>query len=141
MTFRGLALTVALLAVPAVVMADTAPLTEGLVWSRFPSDKAIGPYTPEIAYEKNQPGWAVVDCAVDGKGALADCEVVKESAKRLFFGEAAKRMIKVGLFTLAPQTASGQPTAGARVRFPVVFRFEGLPQRSPRLRSMPPVEG
>ena len=144
MSFRKFVLIAALLAGPTVTLAaDAPPLTEGLVWTRFPTDKAIGPYTPEVAYEKSQPGWAVIDCAVNDKGALSDCQTVKESAPRLFFGAAAQRMAKAGLFTLAPQTAGGAPTAGARVRFPVVFRFVGLGPMAPsgKLKAMPPVEG
>ncbi len=143
MPLRNLILIGALLAAPVTTLAaDSEPLTVGLVWTRFPTDKAVAPYTPEVAAERGQPGWAVINCAVDGKGGLSDCQTVKESAPRLFFGAAAKRMADVGLFALAPQTAGGAPTAGARVRFPVVFRLVGLNLApSGRLKAIPPVEG
>lgn len=124
-----------LIAAAAVAAAaDTAP-AEGFVmasapapaivedpdWVRTPTIEELIAVYPVAAIEKGASGEAVVECHVAIGGALADCFVLTERGGDYGFGAATVQLAQH--FRMAPVSLSGQPTEGATVRLPMVWRL------------------
>lgn len=88
-------------------------------WITRPNGDDYARYFPRRALESNISGRATLDCLVAADGRLA-CTVTSESPENMGFGEAAIRIARQ--FRMRPQTVNGEPTAGGRVRLPLVFR-------------------
>lgn len=121
-----LALAGAIVAIPAQAQAvrngadSAAPMLTGKpVWTRQPSGQQISALRPARVVTERMSGGAVLDCVVTATGALSGCKVEREAPRGYGFGAAALKAAP--LFRMAPATADGRATAGARVRAPVTF--------------------
>jgi TonB family protein len=109
-------LAVALLqaAAPQRAPASAADLP---AWSKTPTQAEMTAAYPAAALKANLAGSAVVECAVQGDGLLADCAVVSETPPGAGFGAAA--MALAGKFQMPAKSPSGAPMAGRTVQFPL----------------------
>lgn len=72
-------------------------------------------------------GVGVVNCLIDGRGHLAECEVRRENPAGLDFGAAAMQAAQV--MVMNPWTKEGDPVEGLRITLPV--RFDLAPEPAP----------
>jgi TonB family protein len=91
------------------------------VWTRRPTSTALVSAYPSQAADRGVSGQVTLDCGIFGTGALA-CTVASESPSKMGFGRAA--LAVANGFRAAPTTASGEPTAGKRVRVPISFKAQ-----------------
>ncbi len=96
---------------PGAVLADP-------VFIRRPSPEDLARFYPDGA-PKGRTGVAVIACTVGAAGFLRNCNVVIENPPGQGFGPAALRVAY--RFRVAPQSRTGQATAGRTVRVPVTF--------------------
>lgn len=116
----SLGLAVLLATTASAQSLDPAPVLAGkVVWTRKPTGEAISAMRPARVVRERVAGGAVLDCRVTSAGGLADCKVGAEAPQGYGFGAAALRL--AGQYRVAARTATGEPTAGGRVRAPVTF--------------------
>ena len=97
--------------------------------ARRPDANIVAQYFPYRAVSAHVSGHVVLNCQVKSNGRLAHCKVIEESPKGWRFGDAA--LYASVWFQMKPETADGQPTAGAELSVPVDFDF---PQKNPLRR-------
>ncbi len=90
-------------------------------WSARPNGDDIAAAYPKDALAKGVNGRAVIDCAVDARGALGDCHVVSETPPDAGFGAATLSLAPT--FRMKPATADGVATAGRRITIPLTWRL------------------
>lgn len=113
------ATTVALAPLPPDPPPPEGTLETGLVWLEQPTAAEIASLYPSEAARLGAHGRVVMDCIVAEDGRL-DCAVVWEFPAGFGFGEASLNVVR--RFRIAPETADGTPTAGARVRRTIRWR-------------------
>ncbi|WP_419321411.1 TonB family protein [Caulobacter sp. ErkDOM-E] len=97
------------------------------VWSRVPTeDEILGAY-PYRTSKLIEGGSAIIVCQVTSEGALSPCMVRSEDPSLYGFGRSALAVAK--FMQMAPRGSDGQPTSGAYVAVPIMFRLppEQLP--------------
>jgi TonB family protein len=101
-------MTLLMVAVAAVVTATRPPVIEP-AW-QGPAN--LGLYYPALAQRMEISGWGRVRCDVNDVGHAANCIVVGESPQDYGFGQAALRVVKLGLFG---PTVTGQSPFGRTI--------------------------
>ena len=76
-------------------------------------------YYPERAQRLEQGGSVVLQCSVNAKGNVENCNIVSEDPSNFGFGDAAIRLSR--LFRMKPRTRDGAPVEGGTVRIPIKF--------------------
>jgi TonB family protein len=89
-------------------------------WLEMPSGDIIGRVYPSDARRHHTAGKAVLDCAVDKDGYLADCQVESETPKDAGFGNAALEI--TAYMRMSPATEYGVPVT-SKVQVPVSFAY------------------
>lgn len=90
-------------------------------WVRTPTiDELISTF-PVAAIENGASGEAVIECHVAAQGALDGCYVITERGGDYGFGAATVQLAQY--FRMAPTSQSGEPTEGAMVRLPMVWKL------------------
>jgi periplasmic protein TonB len=84
-----------------------------MVWLEQPTAQDFARYYPDRAKYEGVSGRATMECLVNADGRLS-CTIVSEEPEGWGFGEATLRIARH--FRLAPETRSGIPTAGGRLR-------------------------
>lgn len=123
-----------LIAVALVATPDAAPAEPVLLasatpqavivdpdWVRTPTVEELISAFPVAAIEKGASGEAVVECHVASGGALDGCYVITERGGDYGFGAATVQLAQY--FRMAPRSQSGEPTEGAMVRLPMVWKL------------------
>ena len=109
---------------PVAIDPPAAPpnpsVLTGMNWIARPAAADYARLYPPRAMDNGVSGRVVLDCLVDGQGALS-CAVVSEDPPGYGFGNAALRLAQS--FRAAPQTTDGRPTGGGRVRVPITWRI------------------
>ncbi|MDO9472373.1 MAG: TonB family protein [Caulobacter sp.] len=101
-------------AAPSPVIADPA-------WVRTPTVEELISAFPVAAVEKGASGEALIECQVRAGGALDGCYVITERGGDYGFGAATVQLAQY--FRMAPRSQSGEPTEGAMVRLPMVWKL------------------
>ncbi len=122
-------IAVALVATPDAVPAEPmllAAATQPSViadpnWVRTPTVEELISAFPVAAIEKGASGEAVIECRVATGGALDGCYVITERGGDYGFGAATVQLAQY--FRMAPRSQSGEPTEGAMVRLPMVWKL------------------
>ncbi|WP_421738939.1 TonB family protein [Caulobacter sp.] len=91
------------------------------VWSRLPTDDEILGAYPYRTSKLIAGGSAIIVCKVTDEGALEPCLVRSEDPPLYGFGRSALAVAK--FMQMAPRGSDGQPTAGAYVAVPIMFRL------------------
>jgi hypothetical protein len=86
---------------------------------RKPSAAEIQRAYPRAALGRNEPGQALVDCAVGPDGGMRDCQAVGANPSGQGFEEAARQL--GALYVVRGTDQDGQPTAGRRITFEIKF--------------------
>lgn len=124
-----LPLLIAALATPDVAPAETVTLAAAPQpamiadpeWVRTPSVEELISSFPVAAIQTGASGEAVIECQVAPGGALDGCYVITERGGDYGFGAATVQLAQY--FRMAPTSQSGQPTEGALVRLPMVWKL------------------
>lgn len=125
--FLPLIAVAATLATPAPVETTTlASLTEPAIiedpnWIRTPTMDELVAVFPVAAIQNNASGEALIECRIEAQGQLDNCYVLTERGGDYGFGAATVQLAQH--FRMAPQSLSGQPTPGALVRLPMVWKL------------------
>jgi len=90
-------------------------------WVRTPSVEELISTFPVAAIQSGASGEAVVECHVARGGALDGCYVITERGGDYGFGAATVQLAQ--FFRMAPTSQSGEPTEGAMVRLPMVWKL------------------
>jgi TonB family protein len=90
------------------------------IWLEKPTGRDLAAVYPAKALAERLSGEVTIGCRVGRDGRLADCAVRSEAPIGAGFGEATLAMSR--RFRMAARSETGQPTAGARVVIPVLFR-------------------
>jgi len=107
---------------PIFLAAATAPsVIADPDWVRTPSVEELISAFPVAAVEKGASGEAVIECQVRSGGALDGCYVITERGGDYGFGAATVQLAQY--FRMAPVSQSGEPTEGAMVRLPMVWKL------------------
>lgn len=101
-------------ATPSSVIADPD-------WVRTPTVEELISAFPVAAIEKGASGEALIECQVRPGGALDGCFVLTERGGDYGFGAATVQLAQY--FRMAPRSQSGEPTEGAMVRLPMVWKL------------------
>lgn len=108
----------ALLSLTASATLAQAPRRDS-DWFGAPTAEDLRKAYPPRALAERRGGTAILDCAVAVSGRLENCRVAGETPAGLGFGVAALSL--ADKFRMEPALRDGRPTAGGRVRIPVVF--------------------
>ena len=90
----------------------------GPVWLQQPTASDIAELYPENAKPLHLRGEVSLECLASGDGRLS-CRITREEPADSGFGLAALRLSR--RYTIAPQDASGAPTAGSWVGLDFTF--------------------
>jgi hypothetical protein len=111
--------------VPVAFSADLlkagAPLVAKPRWAELPSAEAFQATFPKTENGVNAVRVALV-CSVQAGGTLSDCAVDREEPAGMGYGNGALALAPK--FRVAPWSADGQPTVGARVRVPIRYELQ-----------------
>lgn len=92
-------------------------------WIRMLTAEGMAAAYPQAARQAGiKTGLGVVNCVVDVKGALRDCEVRREDPAGLDFGAAAMEAIKP--MAINPWSKEGEPLDGLRISVPIRFVWD-----------------
>lgn len=108
--------------IPVAVDPPPAPVAPEITnprWIERPDGRDFERYYPNRALSRGQGGRVMLECTVNADGRI-NCAVLSEDPANWGFGEAALRIARS--FRMSPRLENGQPTAGGRVRVPIVFR-------------------
>lgn len=94
-------------------------------WLERPTGQDFASNYPGPALAQLVNGRVMLDCSVEATGRVS-CVTIEEMPIGWGFGEAAVRISRA--FRMSPRLEDGQPTSGARVRVPIVFRI-GTPDQ------------
>lgn len=122
-------IAVALVATPEVAPAEPVLLASASApsvivdpdWVRTPTIEELIATFPVAAIEKGASGEALIECQVRAGGALDGCYVITERGGDYGFGAATVQLAQY--FRMAPASQSGEPTEGAMVRLPMVWKL------------------
>ncbi len=103
-------------------VALTAPMIiQDPDWVRTPTIDELVAAFPVAAIENGASGEALIECNVAAQGRLDRCFVLTERGGDYGFGQATVTLARH--FRMAPRSLSGQPTEGATVRLPMVWKL------------------
>lgn len=107
---------------PVLLAAATPPsVIADPDWIRTPTVEELIAAFPVAAIEKGASGEALIECQVRNGGALDGCYVITERGGDYGFGAATVQLAQH--FRMAPVSQSGEPTEGAMVRLPMVWKL------------------
>ena len=107
---------------PVLLAAATPPsVVADPEWVRTPTVEELISAFPVAAIEKGASGEALIECHIATGGALDGCYVLTERGGDYGFGAATVQLAQY--FRMAPVSQSGQPTEGAMVRLPMVWKL------------------
>jgi len=110
------------LAVAGAVWAANPPkpTVAAPAWIQRPDGEDMARYYPKAAIKAGVgAAKVVIDCGVTRQGRLENCLVQQEEPAQYGFGEATIQL--ASHFRMAANDLDGKPTAGGRVRIPIVF--------------------
>lgn len=111
--------------IPVVFRSDIlkaeAPTVRAPKWAELPSADAFQTTFPKTENGVNDVRVALV-CTVQPGGALSDCVVDREEPAGMGYGTGALALAPK--FRVAPWSADGEPTVGARVRVPIRYQLQ-----------------
>lgn len=94
------------------------------IWLTRPSSDDFAKVFPREARKKKvTTGRATLGCLIAPTGNLIDCEILTEDPAGHGFGEAILKLAP--LFRMGPVDRANQPTAGKKVRVPMVMTGPG----------------
>lgn len=102
-----------------VTGAKGAAAAAGPIWLRRPHSGEISRYFPPKASHQGVSGFALVQCAVDPNGRLADCEVAQESPPGMGFGAATLKLMRS--FALDMSAPGSKALVGHRIQQPMTW--------------------
>lgn len=105
---------------PSEALPATPLGSVGFAWVERPHARNFAANYPARARHNGISGAAVMSCLIGEDGRL-DCAVESESPEGQGFGEASVRISR--RFLAPPETSAGTPTAGMRVRLPIVWQL------------------
>lgn len=119
----------AAVATPEIAAAETVTLASAPQpamiadpeWVRTPSIEELISTFPVAAIQNGASGEAVIECQVSAEGALDGCYVITERGGDYGFGAATVQLAQY--FRMAARSQSGEPTEGAMVRLPMIWKL------------------
>lgn len=96
------------------VDCDTHPVLglDDVTYKLKPPRRTLYPYSSLM---RGLEGQATIICYIRKNGTVGDCSIVKETPDNAQFGNATSALF-ANYLTVAPQTKTGEPTAGRRIR-------------------------
>jgi hypothetical protein len=108
---------------PSIAGLDLGSLPSVLGHRTDALGRATENYYPQVAYDRQVAGVAVLDCKVSAKGELDACAVVAEWPLHCYFGAAAKRLAERRAISASPEVMSEHPSGNDVVRQKVLFNL------------------
>jgi TonB family protein len=106
---------------PDAVTLRTTSIITSPNWVTHPTSQDLARAYPRKARRQGITGHTKIECVVDDRGSLEQCQVIEEDPPGWGFGDAALKL-KVHIL-MRPRTVDGKPVGGAKVVIPMSWNL------------------